>query len=705
VSIPRLQAFYHLYYQPDNAVLTVTGAFNPDEALRMIAKYFGPIARPSRKLPPLYTDEPVQDGERQVVLRRVGDVQLVGALYHTAPEASPDYVAMDALTEIMTLAPSGRLYRSLVETNLATTVEGENWGMRDPGVAMFFAQVPAGGSLGATRDAMLAALEGVKSQPITGAEVDRVRARASNEFDRIIASPQSFASALSEAMASGDWRLFFIERDRWRKLTADDVQRVAIAYLKAANRTVGEFIPDKAPDRSPPQAKIDVVGLVKDYKGDAAVASGESFDPTPANLDARTQRFSLSNGTKVALLPKNTRGATVQIAMRLHHGDEQSLLGRETDGTLAAAMLMRGTTKHSRQEIEDALDAARARLSIVGNGTGTVVRSQSVRDHLPETLKLVAEIVREPSFPASEFEKLKRERATDVEGRRSEPEDVAARSLGRYGNPYSKEDVRYVPTIEEEVRRIESAKLDDVKEFYSRFAGGAHAELAIVGDFDAAAVKASLESLLGSWESRAPHVRVAQPLVEKRAIEIREITPDKANAVLAGELDLPVNDTSPDFAALYLANYLLGGSSTSRLWERIRQKEGLSYSVYSVLEPSSFEPNTALTVEAIFAPENLARLRAALTEEIARAVRDGFTATEVADGKKAMLQERALARTQDARLANELARQAYLGRTFAYAAQLDARIAALTPAEVNAVLRKYVKPGAFVDVYAGNFAK
>ena len=86
-------------------------------------------------------------------------------------------------------------------------------------------------------------------------------------------------------------------------------------------------------------------------------------------------------------------------------------------------------------------------------------------------------------------------------------------------------------------------------------------------------------------------------------------------------------------------------------------------------------------------------------------MRDGFTEAEVADAKKAILQERALARTQDARLASELAKQAYLGRTFAYSAKVDAEIAGLTADAVNAALRKYVKPEAFVDVYAGDFAK
>ncbi len=705
VNIERLQAFYRTYYQPDNAVLVIAGAFDPDNALSGVAKYFGPIARPARKLPPLYTDEPVQDGERQVLLRRVGDTQMVGALYHTMPQASPDYVAMDALTEIMTIAPAGRLYRALVDAKLSSTVEGENWGLRDPGVAMFFAQVSTGDSLGKARDTLLATLENVKTEPITEAEVDRVRARALNEFERVLNNPQSFGTTISESIASGDWRLFFLERDRWRSLTADAVQRVAAGYLKPSNRTVGQFIPDTKPDRAPVQAAVDIAALVKDYKGDAPVAAGEAFDPTPANLEARTQRFALANGMKVALLPKKTRGGTVQFSLRLHQGDERALLGRDTEASLAASMLSRGTTKRSRQDIEDTLDRLRARLSISGDATRTDVRGHTVRDRLPETLRLAAEILREPSFPAAEFDKLKRERVTDIEGRRSDPDDVASRALARYENPYPEGDVRYVPTVDEEVKRIDEAKLEAVRNFYTRFSGGTNAELALVGDFDPAAIKPLLEDLFGAWRSAAPFERVPRPLIVKRAMQIREETPEKANAVLTGELALPINDTSPDFAALRVANYILGGSPSSRLWERIRQREGLSYGVYSSLEPSSFEANTPLTVEAIFAPENLTRLRAALTEELARAVRDGFTDREVADAKKAILQERALSRAQDSGLASDLTRQTYLGRTFAYAGEFDAKITGLSTAEINATLRKYVRPDAFVEVYAGDFAK
>ena len=705
VNIERLQSFYRLYYQPDNAVLIVAGSFDADQALRLIAKYFGPIPRPARQLPPLYTDEPVQDGERQVVLRRVGDTQIVGALYHSVPQASPDFVAMDALTEIMTVAPSGRLYRSLVDAGLASAVDGDNWGMHDPGVVMFFAQVAGDGSLAKAREAMLATLEGVDKQPITTAELERVRAQALNEVERIINNPQAFAGSLSESIASGDWRLFFLERDRWRKVTVGDVQRVAVDYLKRSNRTLGEFIPDARPDRAPAQARIDVAAMVKDYKGDAAVGAGEAFDATPANLEARTQRFTLANGMKVALLPKKTRGGMVQFALRVHQGDERSLIGRDTDGTLAASMLMRGTTRHSRQQISDALDASRTGLSINGEGTGMQVRGQTVRENLPAALRLVAEILREPSFPGTEFDKLKRERATEVDARRNDPEDIAERLLGRYGNPYAQGDVRYVPTVDEEVQNLETARLDKARDFYARFVGGSHAELALVGDFDATSAKSLLEELFGSWSSREPYARVPEPLIVKQAKEIRAETPDKANAVFTGQLDLPVTDTSPDYPALVVANFILGGSPNSRLWERIRQRDGLSYEVYSSLETSSFEPNTSLTLGAIFAPENLARFKTSLGEELERAVADGFTDREVADAKKALLQERALARAQDGRLAAELTKQAHLGRTFAFSASVDAAIAALSTEAVNAALRKYVKPDAFVDVFAGDFSK
>ncbi len=177
-----------------------------------------------------------------------------------------------------------------------------------------------------------------------------------------------------------------------------------------------------------------------------------SFEPTPANLEARTQRFTLPNGMKVALLPKKTRGETVQLQMRLHQGDEKSLMGMSPRGGLAASMLALGTKKRDRQAFEDTLDRLRAKLSIGGGETETSVRGETVRTHLPALLRLAAEALREPAFPATEFEKLKRERLASLEESKTDPQQIAERALERWNNPYPKGDVRYTPTFDEERR-------------------------------------------------------------------------------------------------------------------------------------------------------------------------------------------------------------------------------------------------------------
>jgi len=705
VDIARLQAFYRHYYQPDNAVLIVAGRFDPERTLARIAQSFGPIPRSTQPLRALYTKEPVQDGERAITIRRVGGTQFVAALYHGVPGAHPDAIALDALGEVMTVEPAGRLYKALVETKKATAVESWFLALADPGNIIFWAQVSVNDPLDAARDALLATLENVRADPITEAEVDRVRAKALRQFDVTFNDPQRLGVAMSESIALGDWRLFFLQRDRWRKVTAADVQRVALEYLKPSNRTLGQFIPDAKPDRAPAPSAVDIAAMVKDYKGDAGVAAGESFDPTPANLEARTRRFVLTNGMKVALLPKKTRGEAVQIQLRLHTGDETTLRSMSPRGGLAAAMLSLGTKKRDRQAFEDTLDLLRAKLAINGSETGTAAHGETVRSHLPDLLRLVAEALREPAFPAAEFEKLMRERTTALDEQRTEPESIAERALARWDNPYAKGDVRYVPTFDEELAEIRATTLEQVKSFHARFVGGANAELAIVGDFDPDAIRALATELFGAWTSPAPYARVPDPYRPPAPTVLTATTPDKANATLMGRLPMQINDRSEDLPALMVVDRILGAAPESRIPDRVREREGLSYGIETWLAVSSFDENTPMMMYAIFAPENRERVRVGIAEELARASKDGFTEAEVAHAKTALLQARRIARTQDGTLAGALASQSHLARTWDFAAKIDAGLAAVTVGEANAVLRKYVNAGGFAWSYAGDFPK
>jgi zinc protease len=180
-------------------------------------------------------------------------------------------------------------------------------------------------------------------------------------------------------------------------------------------------------------------------------------------------------------------------------------------------------------------------------------------------------------------------------------------------------------------------------------------------------------------------------------------TPDKANAVLRGGLNIRMRDDDADFPALVLANWLLGGSSTARVPARVREKEGLSYSTYTGFSASAFDEAASFAVSAIFAPANRQRVERAIREELERAVREGFAEEEVATGKTGLLEARRLSRTQDRALVNRLSLYAYRGRTFAWDIEFEQRIASLGAAEVSAALRRYLDPARLSLVAAGDF--
>jgi zinc protease len=706
VPIERLQAFYHKYYQPDNAVLLVAGKFDPAKALSLIAGNFGKIPQPTRVLQPIYTLEPTQDGERSVTVRRLGDTQVIMAGYHIPPGSHPDFAAIDALTEVIVDEPSGRLYKALVEAKKAASIFGFDFQLHDPGIMILIALVRKDDSLDVARDTLFKTVEEISTKAPTAEEVERARASLLKNIDLTLNSSERVGLTLSEWMAMGDWRLFFLHRDHVRKVTPADVQRVAVTYLKASNRTVATFIPTEKPDRAEIPPAPDVAALVKDYKGEVAKTEGEAFDPSPANIEARTAKSDLPGGLKVALLPKTTRGGTVVASMTFRFGDEQSLMNRATAAQMAGEMLMRGTTKHTRQQIKDAFDRLKANVSVFGGATSAGVSIETTRENLAEVLKLVAEILKEPSFPASEFEQFKQEQLAFTELQRREPQAIAFNAFGRHMNPYPKSDPRYVSTIDEDIADLKAATLDEAKKFYSDFYGASNGEAAVVGDFDAKEIGKLIADLFSSWKSPRPFSRLVTVYKEVEPINQSFETPDKANAMFIAGLRLNLRDDDPDYPALVLGNYMLGGGFlNSRLAVRIRQKEGLSYGIGSSLNASALDKNGQFTANAIYAPQNVTKLEAAIKEEIARALKDGFTLDEVAAAKSGYLQSQQLNRAQDAGLGRRLASYRFLNRTLAWDADLEKRIAALTPDEIVAAMRRRIDPSKLTVVKAGDFAK
>lgn len=577
--------------------------------------------------------------------------------------------------------------------------------MREPGVAIFEAEVRKESSLDDARDTLLKTVESVAANPPTTEEVERAKTQLVKQLELSLNDSARVGLSLSEWIGMGDWRLLFLYRDRLKKVTVPDVQRVAAAYLKTSNRTVGLFIPTAKPDRSEIPATPDVLAMLKDYKGGEKIAVGEAFDPSPANIDSRTARPDVA-GLKLALLPKKTRGGTVTAMLNLRFGDEKSLFNRSAAGDLAGSMLMRGTTKHTRQQLKDEFDRLKARVNVGGSATSATASIETTRENLPAVLKLVAEVLHEPAFPASEFDQLKQEELAGLEQQKSEPQAIAVTAFRRHISPYPKGDVRYVETVEESIADVKGATLDDVKKFYGDFYGASNGEMAVVGDFDAKEIEKLTGDLFGAWKSPQPYKRVPSVYQDVSAVNQSFNTPDKANSLFIAGLPLQIRDDSPDYPALTLGNYILGGGFlNSRLATRIRQKEGLSYGVGSQLNASPLDEYGAFLTFAISAPQNTTKVEAAFKDELARALKEGFTADEIAKAKAGWLQSRQVSRAQDRELAGKLEGYRFLNRTMAFDADFEQKVNALTSDQIVAALRKYLDPNKITIIKAGDFEK
>jgi zinc protease len=705
VPVDRLRAFYQYYYQPDDAVLTVAGKFDEPKTIALIAQTFASVPKPTRVFRQTYTDEPTQDGERTVAVRRVGDIQAVSALFKVPAAAHPDTAALDVLDTILGDSPSGRLYKALVDNKKASMTGMFSRSLKEGGMMMAFAQLSKEQSMDDARDILLKTIAGVISEPPNKEEVERAKTKILKQTELNLTNSERIGLTLSEYSAQGDWRLLFLERDEVKKVTDADVLRVAKAYLKDSNRTVGLFIPTDKPDRAEIPAPPDVASVVKDYKGGAALQQGEAFDPTPANIEARLQRTRLPDGMRVVMLPKKTRGGDVVALINLRFGNEKDLFGKSATAQLAGAMLMRGTTEKNRQQIQDAIDKLKARISVNGGPTGASASIETTEENLIGAIRLAAEILRHPSFPDTELEQIRQQRITFIESSRREPQAVAFREIQRHISPYPRGDVRYIGTPDEQIEDLRKVTLDDIRNFYTQFYGASNSEFVVSGQFNLADVKKVASDLFGDWKSPKPFAEVVSEHHTVEPLNRNIETPDKQNAMFVAAYRFPMTDEDADYPALELANYILGGSPGSRMFKRIRDKEGLSYGTGTQMAIPTRENGAVFFGFAISAPTNSPKVETSFKDELALTLKDGFTADEFAAAKKAWLEEQKVERSKDQFLVRVLSSREHWDRTMKWDETIEAKVAALTPEQVSEAFRRHMDPAALSFIKAGDFKK
>jgi zinc protease len=740
VPVDRLAEFYRKYYQPDNAVLVITGRLDEGKTLQYVADTVGSLPRPTRKLDQTYTVEPAQDGERYVELRRVGTGQEVIVAYHSPAAGHPDAAAFAVLSGIMTGgggggrggrggggggAAEGRLTKALVDNKLATSASMRFEQLHDPGLVEFTANLTNDQSLDAAKAAIYKVIAGVISEPPTQDEVERVKTGLLRQLENSLSDAQTLGvNGLTTPISQGDWRLMFLQHDRIKDVTPEDLVRVAKTYFKASNRTVGYYIPDAAPDRTVVPETPDLEKLFVGYKSSVSITHGEAFDPTPANIEKRVVRGKLSNGMKVVMLPKQTENSQVSAVIELRFGDENSLKGKNSAAQFAGSLMGRATLHHTQEQLRDEMQKLNARIQVSGGGGGGFGGGRGGRGggggagggissananisapaaNFPAALRLAVEMLKEPVYPDAEFDRTLQQRIKSLEVVPTEPTQLGAEMLNRHLSPFQPGDVLYSPTREEQLAELKKVTLDDARKFHDQFYGANFGVFAVVGPVDQATVKQAAEELLGKWNTKMAYKPIAARYKAVSAINRKIETPDKANAQFEAGERFAMSENDPDYPAMLLAGYMFGGPITSHVSDRIRNREGLSYGANArVAIP--FEGNAALLSATVsLNPVNGPKVEFSFVDELKKTLKEGFNAAEVAEAKKAYLDTRANSRAQDTALLTLLASHEQENRTMQWDEQLEAKIQALTPEQINAAFRKHIDPAAVSIVKAGDF--
>ena len=737
VTTEKLREHYRTFFHPDNSEAILAGDFDTDAALALFEREFGAFPKSARPIPQVITTEPAQEGERRVIVKRPGTTALVALAYLRPGASHADFFAFDVLASILGDGVNARLYQALVERGLATSVHADNYTLRDPYPLLVGATVAPGRTNAEVEAALKEALAAVREKGVSAAELQRAKQKIEVAVARLRDGPYQVAAALGEAVASADWKWFLTYVDRIQAVSAADVQRVAATYLVPDRASVGWFVPtastksasataagnaapapgasaasaasaDAAASGAAPTARsaatapAAAAGTRSAAAAPAAAAApSPGVAPTAAPFATRTVRSVLANGLVVDVV-ENHAVPLVAVRGLVRAGNVQATGARAALPALTEKMIARGTTTRTKEEIDALLAGVGAERRYVTAPTHVGIEAAGMARDLALMLDVLADELRHPAFAPAELAKAKAELENEV---LRADDDTSTRAQERLrqlafalGHPY------HPVGRAAKLQGLAALGVDDVRAFHRARYVGSGAILAIVGDVDAKAVIAQVTKLFGALPrgERASFDALARTSAAAQATREAVTMRGKANMniVIGGASGLRRLD--PDYEAALVSNAVFGESAlASRVGRRVRDSEGLSYSIYSRYAQTDVLDGTWM-VNVNVAPQNVAKALHSTLDEIAKYAREGATDAEVAVQKSFFAGNYQVNLGSNAGVAAALVNAEKFGLGPRYLDEFPARIRAVTTAQANAALRKHFAPDKLHVIIAGD---
>jgi zinc protease len=629
-----LYQHYRTYYQPNNAIAVAVGAFDADRVLELIRESFAPIP-PGTVPPPVRARDPLQEGERRLVLRRPGGATAYVHLAYHAPEAThPDHAALLVLDGVLSgfksVVPfdgpggvrSSRLYRALVETELASDAGSSLIPSIDPTLFRVVATARTGVEPAAVEERIRAEIERLAREPVGAAELAKVKKQARAQYvfahDGVYRMALALGAYAIVETPAGFGQLL----ERLDRITAEDIMRVSAAYLRADRLTAGWYIPEAggaAEGARPPVHRAPVF-----FASGAPRAAAPAVPITPETVT----RTELQNG--LVVLTREQQGSGLLAV----HGYVRA--GAMFDGErpginrLTTALLQRGTRTRSSQEIADTLESMGAALGVFPNMEVAAVSLRVLREDAPAALEILADILQHPAFPSAEVERARGEILTGLRVARQDTRHVAERAFRALAFPPGHPHARVADGDESVIEALTPA---DLAAFHAQYIRPEATILAFVGDMGSGEVLDLVGRLFSGWPRagvwHGPPLPPLAALPAPRRAEIR-LAGKTQSDVIVGVPGIARND--PRYYETMMANLILGQIGLmGRLGERVRERQGMAYYAYSDLRAGLLAG--PWWVRAGVNPRNEERAVDSILQEV-RAFREtGPSEEEVQDAK------------------------------------------------------------------------
>lgn len=709
IAIDDARAFYRTHYRPDNALLVVTGKFDVTATLKQLENHFATREAAKTKMTPEFqVVSRFENGDSQQSFCGDGDASSVSLFYPLPPSSDARHIAaLNLLSGMLAGSPSSRLHESLVSAGQAAAVTAISLLLRDAG-AFEVTALPLKSdtaTLEQLQNTLAKQLQSIGDTAFTEKELERAKNLIRNEALHVQSQAAAFGYRLAECASIGDWRLWFESIDAAQEMSLPEIQQIAktvfqqstpVARLMSNHHAAG-FTAEKVSVVEHAATGASLPVSEPTYPPEAA--SPASNDATAAALDAQMERFTIHESLAVALWPKPIPTGRVQGQWNLRMGAADSMLGKRILADLTGSLLAHGSSTLDRQQLFDRLVALDAHLSMTPADDRLSIRFDLPAKALQEFLGILIDVLRNPALPEQGFKEVKNQLQVAYQSQGTTPQVVAEEAVTAVTSHYPIGDIRREPSKAEALAALKGIELNDVKAFHTDYFG-ANGEFMLSGEFDAKATRRQLESLLEPWHSKQAYQRPLLPYAALGPGQHFIAIPEGEHGIYTAQLRQPLQANETDALALTLVNFALGEDALqSRLGRRLRQQEGISYGVASKMSASAFEPRATLTVSATYAPSMRQQLSKAVHEELGLLVKNGLTEAELNSAKDNWRRRNDLSKLDHDKLFAKLNLLLRLRRDMQYYAEINARVEALTLAQVNEAIARHINPDALLEVF------